>query len=130
MVKSKAQTMMGLDADLKEAAAALQRCNPTAISLKAGCALFLRYTTRSSALEDEDFASAKARIIEVTAYAGLPTPELQFCFVTQADLYANLRRGLSCRASTSSQQRPSPASGTSRWPPSRSAAGCNQACAA
>ena len=68
VVKSKAQTLMGLDADLKEAAAALQRCNPTAISLKAGCALFLRYTTRSSALEDEDFASAKARIIEVPAY--------------------------------------------------------------
>jgi len=67
VVKSKAQTLMGLDADLKEAAAALQRCNPTAISLKAGCALFLRYTTRSSALEDEDFASAKARIIEVLA---------------------------------------------------------------
>ncbi len=74
MVKSRAQTMMGLDADLKEAAAALQRCNPTAISLKAGCALFLRYTTRSSALEDEDFASAKARIIEVVAHAQLSAP--------------------------------------------------------
>lgn len=41
------------------------RCNPTAISLKAGCELFLRYTTRTSAIENEDFATAKARIIEV-----------------------------------------------------------------
>ena len=40
-------------------------CNPTAISLKAGCELFLRYTTRTSAIENEDFATAKARIIEV-----------------------------------------------------------------
>lgn len=43
------------------------RCNPTAISLKAGCELFLRYTTRTSAIENEDFATAKARIIEVCA---------------------------------------------------------------
>jgi hypothetical protein len=41
------------------------RCNPTSISLKAGCELFLRYTTRTSALEMEDFAAAKARLIEV-----------------------------------------------------------------
>ncbi len=44
----------------------LCRCNPTAISLKAGCELFLRYTTRTSALEMEDFAAAKARLIEVS----------------------------------------------------------------
>lgn len=67
VLNTSAQTMMGLDAELKEAAAALQRCNPTAISLKAGCELFLRYTTRTSALEDEDFESAKARIIQVIA---------------------------------------------------------------
>lgn len=41
------------------------RCNPTAISLKAGCELFLRYTTRTSALELEDFSTAKKRLIEV-----------------------------------------------------------------
>jgi hypothetical protein len=40
------------------------RCNPTAISLKAGCELFLRYTTRTSALEIEDFQQAKKRLIE------------------------------------------------------------------
>ena len=40
------------------------RCNPTAISLKAGCELFLRYTTRTSALEIDDFHKAKKRLIE------------------------------------------------------------------
>lgn len=35
--------MMGLERELKDAAASLQRCNPTAISLKAGCELFLRW---------------------------------------------------------------------------------------
>jgi hypothetical protein len=44
------------------------RCNPTAISLKAGCELFLRYTTRTSALELEDFTAAKRRLIEVIVY--------------------------------------------------------------
>lgn len=42
------------------------RCNETAISLKAGCQLFLRYITRTSALEMENFEAAKARIIEVS----------------------------------------------------------------
>ena len=41
------------------------RCNETAISLKAGCQLFLRYTTRTSALDAEDFEAAKRRIIDV-----------------------------------------------------------------
>lgn len=96
--RSKASTMMGLDQELKEAAASLERCAPsvrvpccaaqnlqpraqasrrsllcaggrrcneTAISLKAGCQLFLRYTTRTSALDAEDFEAAKRRIIEV-----------------------------------------------------------------
>jgi translation initiation factor eIF-2B subunit alpha len=61
---STATTMMGLEKDLKEAASRLQRCNPTAISLKAGCELFLRYTTRSSALEMSNFDVAKRRLIE------------------------------------------------------------------
>jgi translation initiation factor eIF-2B subunit alpha len=61
---STATTMMGLERDLKDAAAALQRCNPTAISLKAGCELFLRYTTRTSALEAASFDVAKKRLIE------------------------------------------------------------------
>ncbi|KAI7843881.1 hypothetical protein COHA_002427 [Chlorella ohadii] len=61
---STAQTMMGLEKELKDAAASLQRCNPTAISLKAGCELFLRYTTRTSSLESDTFAAAKKRLIE------------------------------------------------------------------
>ncbi|KAL4440747.1 hypothetical protein ABPG77_000456 [Micractinium sp. CCAP 211/92] len=61
---STAQTMMGLERELKDAAASLQRCNPTAISLKAGCELFLRYTTRTSALELDTFSAAKKRLIE------------------------------------------------------------------
>jgi hypothetical protein len=46
----------------------LRRCNETAISLKAGCQLFLRYITRTSALEMENFEAAKARIIEVRGF--------------------------------------------------------------
>jgi translation initiation factor eIF-2B subunit alpha len=87
---SNALTMMGLEKELKDAALALQRysiafcltipclmsyqstddrrCNPTAISLKAACELFLRYTTRTSALEMENFPTAKARLIEVCNY--------------------------------------------------------------
>ena len=61
---STATTMMGLEKDLKDAAASLQRCNPTAISLKAGCELFLRYTTRTSALDADNFDVAKKRLIE------------------------------------------------------------------
>ena len=44
------------------------RSNETAISLKAGCELFLRYATRVSALEMEDFAAAKARMIQVCCF--------------------------------------------------------------
>ncbi|KAK9840552.1 hypothetical protein WJX81_000785 [Elliptochloris bilobata] len=66
--RSKAQTMMGLEKELKEAAASLERCNETAISLKAGCQLFLRYTTRTSALDAEDFEAAKRRIIKRGTY--------------------------------------------------------------
>ena len=36
--------------------------------MKAGCELFLRYTTRTSALEMEDFGAAKARLIEVGGF--------------------------------------------------------------
>lgn len=62
--RSRSTTMMGLEKDLKEAAARLQQCNPTAISLKAGCELFLRYTTRTSALEASNFDDAKRHLIE------------------------------------------------------------------
>lgn len=40
--RSKASTMMGLEKEIKEAAAALRRRNPYSIPLEAGCELFLR----------------------------------------------------------------------------------------
>mmetsp|Transcript_22540 Transcript_22540/g.62533 ORF Transcript_22540/g.62533 Transcript_22540/m.62533 type:complete len:370 (+) Transcript_22540:152-1261(+) len=66
MKKSTATTMMGLEKELREAAASLSRCNPTAISLKAGCELFLRFVTRTTAnaMENADFNVCKARLIE------------------------------------------------------------------
>jgi translation initiation factor eIF-2B subunit alpha len=71
--KSGSTTMMGLERELKDAASSLQNCNPTAISLKAGCELFLRYTTRTSALEADTFAAAKKRLIERGQhFAGAP----------------------------------------------------------
>ncbi|GLI68480.1 hypothetical protein VaNZ11_012906 [Volvox africanus] len=62
--RSSATTLMGVSKELADAAQALQRVNPTNISLKAGCELFLRYTTRTSALELQDIEKAKARLIE------------------------------------------------------------------
>jgi translation initiation factor 2B subunit (eIF-2B alpha/beta/delta family) len=40
--RSKATTMMGLEKEIKESAAALRRRNPYSIPLEAGCELFLR----------------------------------------------------------------------------------------
>ena len=45
------------------------RCNETAISLKASCQLFLRYTTRTNDL-DEPIDASKARLIEVSCCIG------------------------------------------------------------
>lgn len=61
---STSTTMMGLERDIKDGASSLQRYNPTAISLQTGCELFLRYTTRTSALETESFEVAKKKLIE------------------------------------------------------------------
>ena len=41
-----------------------QSWDTTSISLTAGCDLFMRYVTRTSALEYEDFNSARSRLIE------------------------------------------------------------------
>lgn len=41
-----------------------QSWDKTSISLTAGCDLFMRYVTRTSALEYEDFNSAKSRLLE------------------------------------------------------------------
>ncbi|KAI8112899.1 hypothetical protein M9434_004219 [Picochlorum sp. BPE23] len=61
---STSTTMMGLEREIKDGASSLQRYNPTAISLQTGCELFLRYTTRTSALETESFEVAKKKLIE------------------------------------------------------------------
>ncbi|CAN1287272.1 Translation initiation factor eIF-2B subunit alpha [Linum perenne] len=61
---SKATTMMELEIELKKASDSLKAWDTTSISLTAGCDLFLRYVTRTSALEYEDFDSAKSRLIE------------------------------------------------------------------
>ncbi|CAM6087919.1 unnamed protein product [Calypogeia fissa] len=62
--RSEATTMMGLEIELKEASEALKASDATSISLSAGCDLFMRYVTRTSALEYEDIRAGKARLIE------------------------------------------------------------------
>ncbi|CAL5443683.1 unnamed protein product [Camellia sinensis] len=64
---SEATTMMELEIELKKASDSLKvkrSWDKTSISLTAGCDLFMRYVTRTSALEYEDFNSAKSRLIE------------------------------------------------------------------
>lgn len=62
--KSTATTLMGLEKELMEAADTLKRGNPTSISLAAGCELFIRYVTRTHALEFADLTQAKKFLIE------------------------------------------------------------------
>jgi translation initiation factor eIF-2B subunit alpha len=61
---SEASTMMELEIELKKASDTLKSWDKTSISLTAGCDLFIRYVTRTSALEYEDFNSAKSRLLE------------------------------------------------------------------
>ncbi|KAL2345986.1 hypothetical protein Fmac_007271 [Flemingia macrophylla] len=61
---SEASTMMQLEMELKKASDSLKSWDTTSISLTAACDLFMRYVTRTSALEYEDFNSAKSRLIE------------------------------------------------------------------
>ncbi|PKA65847.1 Methylthioribose-1-phosphate isomerase [Apostasia shenzhenica] len=61
---SEATTMMELEIELKKASDTLKSWDTTSISLSAGCDLFMRYVTRTSALEYEDFNAAKLRLIE------------------------------------------------------------------
>ncbi|XP_030535989.1 translation initiation factor eIF-2B subunit alpha-like [Rhodamnia argentea] len=61
---SEATTMMELEIELKKASDSLKLGDTTSISLTAGCDLFMRYVTRTSALEYEEFNSAKSRLIE------------------------------------------------------------------
>ncbi|XP_047957620.1 translation initiation factor eIF-2B subunit alpha-like [Salvia hispanica] len=61
---SQAKTMMELEIELKKASDSLKSWDTTSISLTAGCDLFMRYVTRTSALDREDFGSAKSRLLE------------------------------------------------------------------
>ncbi|KAK6911802.1 Initiation factor 2B-related [Dillenia turbinata] len=61
---SEATTMMELEIELKRASDSLKSWDTTSISLTAGCDLFMRFVTRTSALEYEDFNSAKSRLLE------------------------------------------------------------------
>ncbi|KAI3766344.1 hypothetical protein L2E82_16398 [Cichorium intybus] len=61
---SEATTMMELQNELKTASDSLKSWDMTSISLTAGCDLFMRYVTRTSAVEYEDFDSAKSRFLE------------------------------------------------------------------
>ncbi|MED6192515.1 hypothetical protein PIB30_010720 [Stylosanthes scabra] len=61
---SMATTMMQLEIELKSASDSLKSWDTTSISLTAACDLFMRYVTRTAALEYEDFNSAKSRLIE------------------------------------------------------------------
>ncbi|KAG4199347.1 hypothetical protein ERO13_A05G141401v2 [Gossypium hirsutum] len=61
---SEATTMMELEIELKKASDSLKSWDTTSISLTAGCDLFMLYVSRTSALEYEDFNSAKSRLIE------------------------------------------------------------------
>jgi translation initiation factor eIF-2B subunit alpha len=55
---------MELEIGLKKASDSLKSWDTTSISLSAACDLFMRYVTRTSALEFEDFHSAKCRFLE------------------------------------------------------------------
>ncbi|KAG6425786.1 hypothetical protein SASPL_109990 [Salvia splendens] len=61
---SQAKTMMELEIELKKASDSLKSWDTTSISLTAGCDIFMRYVTRTSALDREDFGSAKFRLLE------------------------------------------------------------------
>ncbi|KAH9308847.1 hypothetical protein KI387_036758, partial [Taxus chinensis] len=62
--RSQANTMMELEHELTNASDSLKAWNEMSISLSAGCDLFMRYVTRTNALEYEDFSAGKSRLIE------------------------------------------------------------------
>jgi len=64
IANSAASTMMELEKELKAAADSLRRCNRSSITLAAGCELFMRYVTRTGALEHADLSQSRQRLIE------------------------------------------------------------------
>lgn len=61
--RSQAETMMGLQDDLKQAADCMIQNHPQVIAVRSGCELFLRYSTRTF-LELPNFSECKKQILE------------------------------------------------------------------
>mmetsp|Transcript_12868 Transcript_12868/g.24481 ORF Transcript_12868/g.24481 Transcript_12868/m.24481 type:complete len:387 (-) Transcript_12868:101-1261(-) len=61
---SKASTMMEVEKELKSAADSLRGCQPSSISLAAACELFMRYVTRTGAVDHHDLKQSRKRLIE------------------------------------------------------------------
>eukprot|EP00238_Polyblepharides_amylifera_P003464 CAMPEP_0196575010 /NCGR_PEP_ID=MMETSP1081-20130531/4588_1 /TAXON_ID=36882 /ORGANISM="Pyramimonas amylifera, Strain CCMP720" /LENGTH=350 /DNA_ID=CAMNT_0041893187 /DNA_START=70 /DNA_END=1122 /DNA_ORIENTATION=- len=61
---SKASTMMELEKELKWSSEALRQCKPTSICLAAGCELFMRYVTRTRALEATNMQRSWQHLID------------------------------------------------------------------
>ncbi|WZN59198.1 subunit alpha of eukaryotic translation initiation factor eIF-2B [Chloropicon roscoffensis] len=62
--RSTATTVMGLEKDLHASTEELKRSYPTAISVSAASELFLRFVTRTSALDVSDFGYLKQHLID------------------------------------------------------------------
>lgn len=63
--RSESATMMGLERELKQVTEAIKARHPSnAIPTSAACELFLRYVSRTSALEFADVQTAKQHLIE------------------------------------------------------------------
>mmetsp|Transcript_16559 Transcript_16559/g.56436 ORF Transcript_16559/g.56436 Transcript_16559/m.56436 type:complete len:350 (-) Transcript_16559:1029-2078(-) len=60
---SEASTMMGLEIELNQASNSLRLSYPTSITLSASCELFMRYVTRTQAIEFADLHEAKSFLI-------------------------------------------------------------------
>mmetsp|Transcript_17165 Transcript_17165/g.20663 ORF Transcript_17165/g.20663 Transcript_17165/m.20663 type:complete len:394 (-) Transcript_17165:65-1246(-) len=61
---SKASTLMEIETELKEGAAALKACDATSISLSAACELFMRHVTLTQALESPDLSQVQKKLVE------------------------------------------------------------------
>lgn len=62
--RSTATTVMGLEKDLNMATEELKKSYPTVISVSAASELFLRFVTRTSALDVSDFRALKQHLID------------------------------------------------------------------
>jgi Initiation factor 2 subunit family len=67
IVASKSETIMGLEIELSRAADCLRRCNPTSISLSAGCELFMRCVRWCPACGGEALRCLRAASREASA---------------------------------------------------------------